>query len=136
MKKCKFFLLPALLPLFMFVSCHQTEYATATVYNQSDFVVTDIIIGFGNNYDSPSLSELQPGAEHTFHLSWQEQPSNGSVQYRINGELFWTPHEESALQNEEGYYYLPQLRGRLTDGAKAYIYIKNESWQLIIKGGK
>ena len=137
MKKCKFFLLLTLLPLFISVSCgKQTGSATATVYNQSDFVVTDITIGFCVTGVPPFLSELQPGAEHTFYVSWEEQPGDGSIQYYINGELFWTQHEESALQNEDGYYYLPQLRRRLTDGVKAYIYIKNESWELIIKDGK
>jgi len=137
----KWFSLLLFLPLLLSVSCggdEQREYATVTVYNHSDFVVTDIVITY--NGGRLFFSELQPGVEHTFKLSWEEAPAfNNTIHYSINGERFSTEHEEGAVwyeyKDEEGSHstaYSPQY---LKDGSKASVFIKNESYELIIEGG-
>ena len=116
------------------VSCGDwyTGRATVTVYNHSDSDVTDIVIVFGGGF--PSLATLKKGEEHTFNLSWEVTPArNSTIKYCINGKQFGVEHEEGAVLSEPGnYYYSPQY---LKDGAKAYIFIKNDSYELIIEGG-
>ena len=146
MKERYFFLL--FLPLFMSVSCGdgdgQRGHATVTVYNQSDSVVTDIVLWCAGWSDDtrPTLSELKQGESHKFNVElWDKNPRGGgggdNIQYSINGEQFGVEYEEGKLWREYisepgGCYYSPHY---LKDGAKASFYIKNEGYGLTIKGG-
>jgi len=115
------------------ISCGdgQKGYATVTIYNQSDYDVTDITVWFGGG--QPYLELLKVGEDQTFDLEWENMPaSNYTIEYQINGKLFGVEHEEGAILHPGDYYYSPQF---LKNGAKAHIYIKNESYELIIEGG-
>jgi len=145
MKKWHFLLV--FLPLLLSVSCDdgngQRGYATVTVYNYSDFVVSDIKLQcagwiVGPNY---TLSELKQGESHKFNVElWEKNPESGgggTIVYVINDQWFGVEHEEGAawhdyIVDEGGCYYSPQY---LKDGSKANIYIKNESYELTVEGG-
>jgi len=105
-------------------------YATVTVYNQSDFDVTELNIYFVGG----ELDVLEKEKEHKFNVQWAPGASHKfSVCYNINGEYFDVDKMEGALYFEGGqHYYSPFL---IKDGAKAFVYIKNEGYKVEIEGG-
>ena len=66
----------------------------------------------------------------------RKEPVSGTmstIEYRINGKEFGVEHEEGALISQPGgNFYSPQY---LKNGSKAEIFIKNESYELVIEGG-
>jgi len=127
MKKIFVILLLCLSTLLSF-SCEgedEVSYATVTVYNKSDFDVTKLLA-----YAERELS-VPMGEELTFEIQWAPgAPFPFSVDYYANGEFFSVDNLEGALYTAKGeHYYSPFL---IQDGAKAFVYIKNEgiSWKL------
>jgi hypothetical protein len=105
-------------------------YATVTVYNQSDFDVTELTLYFVGG----KLDVLEKEKEHKFNIQWAPGSLRRfSVCYNINGEYFYVDKMEGALYSEGGQlYYSPYL---IKDGAKAFVYIKNEGYKVKIEGG-
>jgi hypothetical protein len=121
----------------MSVSCGDGNigYATVTVYNNSDYDVTDLMVIYElTTTGFPILGELKKGAKQLFDMEFM--PSNGSGQvyakYTLNERRFGRENEEGVLTDETGTYISHQ---RFKDGAKAHIYIKNDGYELKIEGG-
>jgi hypothetical protein len=118
-----------ILLLFSCPNDHDTSYATVTVYNQSDFDITEFVI-FGGEIDV-----LETGKEHTFAVEWSP---GGAVSlqatYYMNGEYFDVDNMEGALYFEGGQHYYSPFH--MKDGAKGFVYIKNEGYKVEIEGGE
>jgi hypothetical protein len=96
MKKMVVFLLVSCCVLLSF-SCVSDEmdpdYATVTIYNQSDFDVTELYA-----YQEEDVTKKKKGEERTFTIKWAPGgPCPYSVQYRANGNRFDVEQMEGVL---------------------------------------
>jgi hypothetical protein len=118
--------------IFLSFSCageDQVSYATVTVYNQSDFEVTELHVHEGSTFPL-----LKQGEEQKFDLEWAPgSPFHFFVSYYANEKFFSPENMEGALYTVKGgHYYSPF---RIKDGAKAFVYIGNEGYRVEIDGG-
>jgi hypothetical protein len=131
MKKITAILLVCWCTLLSF-SCEGEDkfaYASVTVYNQSDFDIAEL-----HAYQEKEVPLLKQKEEQKFDIQWSPGvPFGFSVNYRINGEYFDVEKMEGALYSEGGKTYYSPFQ--IKDGAKAFVYIKNEGYKLEIEGG-
>jgi hypothetical protein len=116
--------------------------ATVSVYNESDYTVTDILILRGYNFETQeftSLSRLEKGAKHIFNVEWQDfsnlNPASQRQEhiiYYINEGRFGVEHEEGVKLDYLGQYYSPKV---LLDGSHAHIFIRNNDYEIQIENG-
>jgi hypothetical protein len=104
------------------------DYATVTVYNQSDFDITELVMYGGE------LDVLETGKEHKFDIKLYVGSISLDVTYYMNGEYFDVDNMEGALYFEGGQHYYSPFR--IKDGAKGFVYIKNEGYKVEIEGGE
>ena len=140
--KQSIFLLIAVLGIVI-LSCGEDDigYATITVHNQSNYDVTDIIIaavGVDSPGNYPTLSLLKEGETHRFDAEWiGGARGSGSflyiIEYYIDGNKFGVEHQEDKIWDDSRSRYVsPQT---ISNGAVAEIFIKNESYELVIHKG-
>ncbi|MCL2008767.1 MAG: hypothetical protein FWG77_11860 [Treponema sp.] len=136
---------------------------TATVFNNSDYDITDIaIIG---SY-GPELFFLEKGSEKTLSFQWRDFAGitigdRIHIQYKINGEQFSVKHQEDAVwykslpigqweweedgvsyrltMGGENYEYTNEIEGEYlslhcwVNGTEIKIFIQNRSFK--VEGG-
>lgn len=114
-------------------------YATITVYNESDYVVTNIKVLYVLDWPSrewPTLSRLERGEKFSFELTgsvfsgWQSK--GGEIIYYINGRKFGIENEADVRIDCFGNYYSPH---ELLIGSHAHIFIRNEGHRIVVENG-
>jgi len=120
--------------LFLSMSCDigpNPGRATITVYNNSDYDVTDLFLWWDGSAgrEFPTFGMLKSGERFSFEAVFSHGHLNGRVgaEYTINGRKF-TWHDEigGITYPGGGYFSLREIRDR----SRLYIRISNDGYEL------